>query len=104
MTSTATGRSTEMSEERRKGERRVQFGRRQEDLIIPPSTDASLAARRRSAEIGMRLQSLALRGLGEIEAKIARGEPSNMTADEVKDFIALAAELIGGDDKKRLMS
>lgn len=93
--------SDEHREERRKGERRQQFGRRREDVIFPPSSDASLAARRRRGEMAIRVQALALRGLGEIEAKIAAGEPSDMSADEVKDLLALALNLTEHDFDQR---
>jgi hypothetical protein len=58
-----------------------------------------LDMRKRHAEIGMRMQRLALHGLEESEAKVARGEALDMTADDVQKMLDVAAELIG--DRKK---
>jgi hypothetical protein len=64
--------------------------------------ESIVAMRRRHAEIGRRLQEIAVRGLEELEAKVAAGEPTGLTAEEIEQLLRTAAELIGGTGSKKV--
>ena len=52
-----------------------------------------LAMRRRQARIGMAMQSVGSYGLRELQQKIERGEPLNLTVDEIVNLMRVGAEL-----------
>jgi hypothetical protein len=62
--------------------------------------ESIVAMRRRHAEIGMRMQSIALYGLEELERKVAAGEQLDMSADDVKKMLEAAAKFIAGSPTK----
>jgi hypothetical protein len=58
-------------------------------MSTPGFDDAEsiLAMRRRHAEIGMRMQRVALHALAELEAKITSGQPLEMSAQDAKALL-----------------
>jgi hypothetical protein len=64
--------------------------------------EAIVAMRRRHAEIGRRLLAIAVRGLEELEAKVAAGEQLDMTAQDVRKLLDTAADLIGETPPKKV--
>jgi hypothetical protein len=56
--------------------------------------DAIAEMNHRQAEVGMLMQRIAVHALVELAAKIARGEPLDMSASEVKKMLDAAAKLI----------
>jgi hypothetical protein len=58
--------------------------------------DSIADMRRRQADIGLRMQRIALHALEELEHKVASGQSLNMTADEAKVMLDAAMKLIEG--------
>jgi hypothetical protein len=55
--------------------------------------ESILAMRRRHAEIGMRMQAVALHALEELERKVVSGQPLGLSADDAKTLLDAGAAL-----------
>ena len=79
-------------------------------IVIDDEFDSPAAireSRRRRAALGVRMQMVAARALEELEAKIAAGQPLNMTREQAETLRNAGEEIereaLGGDptDLKR---
>ena len=62
--------------------------------------DAIREMNRRQAEVGMLMQKIAVHGLVELAAKVARVESLDMSASDVKKMLDAAAKLIEDSTSK----
>jgi hypothetical protein len=57
------------------------------------SPEQQLAMRKRHAALGLRMQSIAIQALEELEQKLAAGKPLNLTREDAKTLLAAGAKL-----------
>lgn len=71
------------------------------------STEARRALQKRHIQMSRRLEELAIRGMEEMQRKVAAGQPLNLTAEECKALFnlsrKLAPSLVMGEEMRRLL-